>query len=590
VTLRRRRARRAVVVSALVAVLVVLWAGPAFAHATLEETSPSAGAVLGTSPKSIALRFSESVSVSTGGVRLYDGTGRRIVTGPPEMPADDTVNVPLKGALSSASYVVTWRVVSADTHPVQGSFTFQVGSASNATSRAVQNLATKLLAREGGDRLVAVAWGVTRWLVYASIAMFVGGLVFCLLVWPGALAQRRARRLVTCGWIGATLGTVLGLLLQGPYVAGLGIGQAFDVDLLEDVLDTRFGHVWLARLGVLVVAFGLMRVLFRWQASPSRSIPQWWTAGATLVGVAIVASPALSGHASAGDVVPLTLLSDSLHVAAMSVWLGGLVLLIAVALRGHDLPRMQGIAMRFSRVATVCVVTIIVTGAFQTWRLVGSLDAMRTTDFGRILIVKLVLFALMVVVATFSREIVHRLAGAPRRHARRVPVVAGGADDDPTRTSGAEDPTIELRALRRSVWGEVAFGVAILAATALLVNAAPAGGAGGLPSGGAVTVAMRTGPVRVDVTVAPAQRGRNDIHVSTLTPAGAPKDVMELTMTFGLPDRRIEALDVPLRRLGPGHYLSPGFEIPIAGDWRVTAKALLSDVDQVTLTDEVTIR
>ena len=61
-------------------------------------------------------------------------------------------------------------------------------------------------------------------------------------------------------------------------------------------------------------------------------------------------------------------------------------------------------------------------------------------------------------------------------------------------------------------------------------------------------------------------------------------------MTFDLPSRQIAAINVPLRDLGPGHYLSPGFDIPIAGDWRVTAKVRLTDVDQVTLTDTLTIR
>jgi len=140
------------------------------------------------------------------------------------------------------------------------------------------------------------------------------------------------------------------------------------------------------------------------------------------------------------------------------------------------------------------------------------------------------------------------------------------------------------------VWAEALLGIAILAVTAVLVNATPAATANAGSGEGAAGVTMRSGQVVVDVTVAPAQAGRNDIHVSTFTPAGAPMDVAELTVTFDLPSRKIAAIDVPLRKLGPGHYLSPGFNIPIAGDWRVVAKARLTDVDQVTLTDTVTIR
>jgi len=96
--------------------------------------------------------------------------------------------------------------------------------------------------------------------------------------------------------------------------------------------------------------------------------------------------------------------------------------------------------------------------------------------------------------------------------------------------------------------------------------------------------------VVIDVTIAPARAGTNDVHVSTFTPAGAPMDVAELTVTLDQPSRKIAPINVPLRKLGPGHYLSPGFDIPIAGDWRVTGKARLTDVDEVALTDTITIR
>ena len=130
----------------------------------------------------------------------------------------------------------------------------------------------------------------------------------------------------------------------------------------------------------------------------------------------------------------------------------------------------------------------------------------------------------------------------------------------------------------------------MLVVTAVLVNATPAATAEGSTNGGAAGVTMRSNQVVVDVTATPAEAGRNDIHVSTFTPAGAPLDVAEITVTLDLPSRQIAAIDVPLRDLGPGHYLSPGFDIPIAGDWRVTAKVRLTDVDQVTLTDTLTIR
>ena len=154
------------------------------------------------------------------------------------------------------------------------------------------------------------------------------------------------------------------------------------------------------------------------------------------------------------------------------------------------------------------------------------------------------------------------------------------------------DPEVraEWRNLRRSVWAEAVLGIVILGITAVLVNATPAATANAGGNEGAAGVTMRSNRVVIDVTIAPARAGRNDVHVSTFTPAGAPMDVAELTVTLDQPSRNIAPITVPLRKLGPGHYLSPGFDIPIAGDWRVTGKARLTDVDEVTLTDTLTIR
>ena len=124
----------------------------------------------------------------------------------------------------------------------------------------------------------------------------------------------------------------------------------------------------------------------------------------------------------------------------------------------------------------------------------------------------------------------------------------------------------------------------ILVATSLLVNAAPAKTAvANAGEGGVAGITLRSDAVNVDVTLTPAVAGTNDVHVDTSDPNGSPKDVDELTVTMALPDRGIAPIDVPLRRLSPGHYYSPGFQVPLEGEWRVTAKPLLSEFEQPTL-------
>ncbi len=367
----------------------------------------------------------------------------------------------------------------------------------------------------------------------------------------------------------------------------------FTTSLLGDTLSVRFGQVWLARLVLLLLTVPVLLKLFAKDESPEpapkRLTALWLGAGAVL-GVLLAATPGISGHATSGDWTTAAVLADTIHVLAMALWLGGLVVLAVVGLARKAPASARDALEPFSRMALGCVLALVATGAFQTWRQVGSLDALRTTDFGRILVVKLVLVALVVVFAAFSREIVLRLVPPREEHEPSLPIVAGGSDDDTMEVDEYEiDEEYETRQLRRSVWAEIATAVLILAATALLVNAPPAKTAQASSGGGVAGVTLEGEAVNVDVTVTPATAGTNDVHVDTSNRQGAPMDVDELKVTFALPDKDIAPIDVPLRRLSPGHYYSPGFQVPLDGEWRVTAKPLLSEFEQPTLRGTIDI-
>ena len=196
--------------------------------------------------------------------------------------------------------------------------------------------------------------------------------------------------------------------------------------------------MWLGRLALLAVAFGLLRWWFGHRPAAEHPVPRWWLVTAGVVGLGIVASPALAGHSAAGDYRLLAALTSTVHVGAMAIWLGGLVLMGAVAVRGPDLDAQRGVVARFSRIAMWCVLALIATGAFQTWREVRTLDGLRDTDFGRILVVKVVVFAVMVLFAVFSRDFVRRIYP-------RYAVVSGGAVDLLDDEWTAEDEERERR-------------------------------------------------------------------------------------------------------------------------------------------------
>jgi copper transport protein len=598
----------------LAAVLfVAASATPAFAHATLVQTSPAAGQVLGQSPKTVTLGFDESVEVALGAIRVFNSKGQRLDVGGASHPAgqQSRVRVDLP-KLENDSYVVTWRVISADSHPVQGAFTFQVGRA--ATAGNLQSLSQRLLANQGGDSTVGFLYAVARFGVFASLALLIGAAAFLFFVWPEGRESRGAARLVWAGWIGAVVATVVGIALDGAYAAALPLGDAVKPSVISDVLDTRFGRVWLLRLVLLLLAIPLLRLLVNRRPVLEYPLPRWWRPAAAVVAVALLLTPGLSGHAGTGDLVPLAIIADVAHVGGVSLWLGGLVVLLVVVLRRQHLDELREVVPRYSRLALAAISVIVVSGAFQAWRQLGSLSNLRDTDYGKILTAKLLAFGVLIITAAFSREIVNRRFRSPRPTPApapppRVPVTAGGpplppdagrdegsggdgGDDD---DDEAEEDAWEMRNLRRHVGLEAVIAVVILSIAALLVNAAPAVS---VNNSGATGVTLQSSQLRVDVTAIPGAPGANELHITAYSPQGAPlaitpsgglTEVNEFQVSASLPSRGIAPIPIPVRRIGPGHYIASGIDLPIRGDWNLTVRVLLSETDQAALTGKLPI-
>jgi copper transport protein len=594
-----------------------LTALPAAAHAVLLSVDPAPGTVYDQPPPAVVLRFNEAVETTLGGVRVFDGDGNRVDVGAPTHPSGqgDEVRAALPD-LDDGTYAVTWRVISADSHPVEGAFTFQVGA--NATARNADGLAARLLSQQGGSTTVGVVYTAQRALLYAAISLLIGGLVFLVWAFPEGRGTRdrsgkRAARIVWAGWGALFVATVAGIALEGVYAAALPLSKVVDPTIFGDVLDTRYGKFALARLALLVLAFPLVRLALR-----RRHLPVWWTVAAVLVGVGLAATPVFSGHASTGDHTTLALVSQTLHVLGMACWLGGLVMLVALVLVRPLPGGLRTAVNRFSAIALGSVAVLLVTGGFQTWRQVDSLAALKDTDFGRLLLAKLVVFAVMVVAAAFSREVVNRqfrdsarvdhdvdgsrvdadarvsasadavrvpaLVSAGGGGGTGVPFAGAGSAADPDRDELEPTDEEEAGALRRSVWVEIAFAVVILVITAMLVNTAPARSVSTEP----VSFDVRHGSVFADVTIAPGSAGRNDIHLTVLSTAGAP--IEDVQMQLARPDGKVAALDVPLRNLGPGHYYAPQYDIPFPGDWTMVLRVRRGATDEVVLTEKFSLR
>jgi copper transport protein len=363
----------------VLSVLAVPGAGPAGAHASLVGTAPAPGQRLERPPAEIVLEFSERVSPLRDGVRLVDPQGRPVggeqATNPPGAPG--RVRLPVAAGLRDGTYTVSWRVVSADSHPINGAFAFTVGSGSAAQPDGA------LAGTDVAGSVVAALW-LVRVGGYAGLALLLGGGVFLLACWPAGLTRRRARRIVWAGW-GAVLATaVLGLLLQGPYAAGASLARAADPALLADTLRTDYGTFTAARIAILAL---LALALARLPRLPGRRrlvVPG-------VLAAALAGTWVGTGHANAGPVAQG--IADAAHLIAMSVWVGGLVMLVAcvlaIARDGAAPPEAVTAVTRFSRMAMIAVAVLVGTGVVQAWLELGGVAALTGSGYGRLLFAKL---------------------------------------------------------------------------------------------------------------------------------------------------------------------------------------------------------
>ncbi len=458
-----RRGARLGVALAIAATALGALAPAAGAHATLEQTSPERGAVLETPPNEVALGFDEPVEAAFGALRVFDGKGKQVKTGPLRRPGgkSSALAVSLPASLPQGAYTATYRVVSADGHPVSGGLTFQVGE-SAAPPRSVETL----LQGTSAGPVSRAALGIARGLGYLAISIALGGVAFLAFCWrpavrgetalepAGAAFEARLARLVG---LGVLLGIVAGaatVVLQAAVAGETSAWTALDPSVVREVLGTRTG-LWLGvRFVAWVVLAAALALLWR---RPSRVV----AALAAVPAAVIVAGPALAGHATTQSPVAVLAPMDIAHVAATALWIGGIVtLLLAVPAGTRRLDPaartrlLAGLLARFSPIALWSVVALAITGGVQAAiHLDWSLAPFADTGFGRSLLVKIGLFGVLVALGATQRR---RIIPALRSHA-----------------AGGEAPGGAGVLLRRALRAEVILLCGVLAATAVLVGSPP---------------------------------------------------------------------------------------------------------------------
>ena len=499
--------------------------GVASAHAILDSSSPSASAVVTESPREITLNFNEDVESSLNTIRLFDSEQHEVGIGKANRQTfDPSVVVAEVPELDDGLYVVVWHAVSADGHPVDGAFPFEIGTTSSGGG---SDLMKKVLTNVDSGSPLGNPLATMRFLAFAGMMVLIGVLVFS---WgpavPAWVSLGRLLRVATAVFAVGSLGV---LLLQGPYASGRGWGGVLDAGLVGDVMATRIGIASLARLAIAVV-WGFLAL------SLAHKDDAGWRNAGMLATVVTVVSWSVSGHPSVGSMSTMFVAIDVVHLCAVSAWAGGLVALWWV----RNETSVMTLAGRFSRIATVSMPVAVVTGMVQGLHIMGGTSGILDTDYGRFLTAKAVFVAIVLVFASRAR--------------RRV-------------LSG------ETLALAAVVRAELIAMVMVVALTSVLVGTSPVAGRA---DDAGFTATLVQSSVVADIALEPAKTGTVQVHVTLIPPGGSLTPVSNVDVRLALPSRDLPAIPVDMLALGPNHW-SGVVQIPFTGSWSFEARVTTQD-------------
>ena len=562
-----RRARRSppgiagVLLGSLLLLAGLVGVPSAGAHAYLTESQPPNSALIVTAPAQVSMRFSEPLEPSVSRADLYDQAGVAVGGTSFTIPEPFTMVLSVPPGLTSGTYAVAWTSLStADGHTASGFTSFTIGTESDIATVVLPPLASISAPPEA---LTILARGVT----YLGLAILVGlWPVWLLVIRPalkpiwrrGPAAVARAQSLMAVGLGLALGGSVMALILQavatgGPLLDGLA----------TTLFETRYGTLWWIRIGLLGLLGALLSGIAPWWFPRRQRVIAW---GLLALAAAATVPFSLISHAAAQpDGQAAAVANDIAHAVAASLWLGGVIALVAVllpALRTLPAASRQVVLMqaipRFSTVALSAWAVLALTGFYASWLQVGNLTALVETTYGTSLILKLVVILVVIAIAAFNLLVLtRRLRG----------VRTGG---DANRWSGI---------FRYLLVAELVLGAVVLGVTGRLTGSEPARDVLAQRSG-QIIVPVDLGDRAGSLGLAPGASGLNHFQLR-LDGQQLPPET-RVILRVSLPSATTERRDIDLERIAADTFEWHGSEIAVPGDWAMEVVVRQPGVSDLT--------
>jgi copper transport protein len=529
--------RPIVAVFGLLACAAIALAGHAEAHAALIGQSPAADATIVAAPADVRLTFNESVTPVR--VRVLNAAGTAVTADGDVFGSDDTVGVRLPGDLPRGTYVVTWRVISADSHPVGGSFIFNVGAASpNPTAAPAE--------QKGPWPAIALAM---RAAFYICVLTAVGGCLFLCFIDTNGARSGPDRRLIRWAGAVAIAFAALSIGVEGALALGAPLSGILDLAVWRLGLGTSVT----ASAGLTAAGLAIMLCFL------SRGPVVAPLAGAFLA----VAGFALTGHVATAEPRVVTIPALIVHVGAASYWVGAFAPLWR-RIGGEPVFVAGPIVSRFAFGAVMVLACLIAAGISMASVQIQTFSALTETDYGHRFLLKQAFVVTLLGFAAFNKL---RLTPG---FARGVPRSAA--------------------LLRKSIVLEFALTIGVLLATASLAQVSPPRAITETPHPDVRRFTAVENGLLATLTIDPGRRGENRIVVTIADKDGARlAEPSEVTIWLACPELGIEASARLLTKSADGQFVADRVPLPVAGVWVIEMDALMTEFDRTAFTVRIPV-
>lgn len=526
--------RIAVLIALCVGLAVLAWSGSALAHASLIAAEPADGAVILQKPAAFKLTFNEPVSPLVLKLVAPDGSITELAGSKVE---GASLAIPAATEMTPGTYILSWRVVSLDGHPIGGTIAFSLGhpSASGYPSAAAP------------DRPLRAAIWLARFLVYAGLFFGSGAALYRALIAPPPDAARKFALTVSSLGLVATIASVG---LQGLDALAAPLGGFFHIDVWRAAAFTTYAAT--ASLATLALAASLAALRTK-ELGPARLLA---FIAVTIAGLAFAAS----GHASNAPPQWLSRPAVFVHAVALIFWIGALPPL-ALALREAGEGATRALA-HFSRLIPFSIAPLVLSGLALAWVQLGTPAALWETGYGRVLLAKLALLTALFALASWNRW----------------SLTAKAEGGDPAAT----------RSLIRSIAVEIVLVVAILGVVALwrftpppraILEAAPT----------SVQAHLHGEKAMAHLSLSPGRAGRVTATIAIMSNEAEAIEPNEVTLAVAKPGSGLEPLARPAHRMSDGAWRVDDLIIPLAGKWSARVEILVGDFERIRLEGPVEI-